>query len=245
MNIKKIISLVACGLLIVGCSSKGDTPLSLYDDKSAKETYTTLVDKVNKDVTYVRVLQTSKNDDSIVEDEYYVIDGALSDAKKIAFNQEDVSYFYYDVVTPEKTYSLRDKDSDDLYDLTITDTSDPSSTLMKNMYELKTMEILSANRKDKDGEIVLTMQTKEAKESEGYTNYIKYIYTIGENGLPLTVTVKVYEDETFKGNVLYESKMSYTEYNRKKESDLKDAIKQVKKLDKKSTKEVKETLLGE
>lgn len=245
MNIKKIICLVACGLMIVGCSSKGDTPLSLYDDKSAKETYTTLVDKVNKDVTYVRVLQTSKNDNSIVEDEYYMIDGELSDTKKIAFEQGGTSYFYYDVITPEKTYSLRDKDSDDLYDLTITDTSEPSSTLMKNMYDLKAVEILSASRKDKEGEIVLTMQTQEVKKSEGYTNYVKYIYTIGDNGLPLTVTIKVYEDDTFKGNVLYESKVSYIEYNRKKESDLKDAIKQVKKLNKKSAKEVKETLLGE
>ena len=240
---KKIICFLVCGLLLVGCGKSKDTPLSKYDGLDAKETYTTLVSKMNKEVDYVNVYESSKTDATKIESDWYRVDGEANITRKLVYDVEGTTMFEYSIYTPTTLYVLFDDDNDDLYDLTQTPIKENNVEFLTNLYEVDGTKVKSIKKKEKEDSILITMQYLQT--TAGIENNNEAIIEIGENGLVKSITNNIYEDNTFAGKPLYTSKAVFQEYNTKKVEVFEKALKQIKKLDQKRTKEVKETLLGD
>ncbi|WP_270639672.1 hypothetical protein [Longibaculum muris] len=248
MKYKGIIGCL-CLLMLVGCgTTKKEEPTQgqkgLYVGLDGKQTYSEAVKYFNSRVNYYFSEATDETSDTY--NEYYKGQDHISLVSKALYNDADVTTLNYSIADGKDFHTLFMVDSQTYaYDVAH-DYNETIDAMYPDLTKDENSELLSAERKDQNGQIELTLKVKRNQQyQENDSSEIVYFVSqlkISKDGYIVEDKVTYYTDDKFE-EVAYEGlTTTYKDFNKKKSDDLQKEIDLMKSCDGMNDDEVKAEL---
>lgn len=254
MKLKKGL-LLLCMAVLCGCGTKSEssTPStnspqgeskSIYEGLDGLQTYQKAVKYFNDHVTYFQ--EDIIDGDNHSQNEYYLIDGAVSVVEKMLYQDNGYENLTYTIRNGKDFHSLFiNGDGTYTYEL-----MDNSTHLREQMFldcsRLDDYQFIDVQRQDSGDQIILTMKLsrKESYQTsdDTYTVYYMSEMTIQKSGYITQEKITYYTNDQFN-DIDYDGEtIQYSLFNEKNQAGLNEEIDMMKSCDGLMDSEVKEKL---
>lgn len=227
----KSLLLVLSAVLLTGCGSSSSSSQSeektLYSGLSGKETYIEAVKYINENVTYYQSEATDSNSHTYIQ--YYRLDDGIGVVTKALYEDGESTSLNYNIAYNKDYHTLFMIDSESYKYNVIHDYTGDIKTMYTDISIDKNYDILDVERKDQDGQIMLTMKVKQIQyyqendtqpETVYYINEIK----INKDGYICEEKITNYTNEEFKDVSFEGLSIQYSQFNEKKKEDFQKEI---------------------
>lgn len=227
----KSLLLVLSAVLLTGCGSSSSSSQSeektLYSGLSGKETYIEAVKYINENVTYYQSEATDSNSHTYTQ--YYRLDDGIGVVTKALYEDGESTSLNYNITYNKDYHTLFMIDSESYKYNVIHDYTGDIKTMYTDISIDKNYDILDVERKDQDGQIMLTMKVKQIQyyqendtqpETVYYINEIK----INKDGYICEEKITNYTNEEFKDVSFEGLSIQYSQFNEKKKEDFQKEI---------------------
>lgn len=227
----KSLLLVLSAVLLTGCGSSSSSSQSeektLYSGLSGKETYIEAVKYINENVTYYQSEATDSNSHTYTQ--YYRLDDGIGVVTKALYEDGESTSLNYNIAYNKDYHTLFMIDSESYKYNVIHDYTGDIKTMYTDISIDKNYDILDVERKDQDGQIILTMKVKQIQyyqendtqpETVYYINEIK----INKDGYICEEKITNYTNEEFKDVSFEGLSIQYSQFNEKKKEDFQKEI---------------------
>lgn len=227
----KSLLLVLSAVLLTGCGSSSSSSQSeektLYSGLSGKETYIEAVKYINENVTYYQSEATDSNSHTYTQ--YYRLDDGIGVVTKALYEDGESTSLNYNIAYNKDYHTLFMIDSESYKYNVIHDYTGDIKTMYTDISIDKNYDILDVERKDQDGQIMLTMKVKQIQyyqendtqpETVYYINEIK----INKDGYICEEKITNYTNEEFKDVSFEGLSIQYSQFNEKKKEDFQKEI---------------------
>lgn len=245
----KSLLLVLSAVLLTGCGSSSSSSQSeektLYSGLSGKETYIEAVKYINENVTYYQSEATDSNSHTYTQ--YYRLDDGIGVVTKALYEDGESTSLNYNIAYNKDYHTLFMIDSESYKYNVIHDYTGDIKTMYTDISIDKNYDILDVERKDQDGQIILTMKVKQIQyyqendtqpETVYYINEIK----INKDGYICEEKITNYTNEEFKDVSFEGLSIQYSQFNEKKKEDFQKEIEIMESCDSLNDIDVKEKI---
>lgn len=263
MKLKKVLLLMGCVMMSVGCSSSSSQTSKmeeLYKGLEAKETYEKVCDYFNENVHYFKRTvelvnpETNQCSNKMVEELYNVngehsyvskqmmySDGKATSGFATVLSKDDI----YMMGTDEEMKYVRTYFSDEEKEYFLNDYyTSAQHDFLTPVQDSDTAKITSLTREDKDNEIVLELKYTYTYTSEEGTTVVYYLINshINSDGYLCKEEIKGYSDEDYK-TMVSSTVVELTNMNEKESLNFEEEVNALKAIEEKTIDEGESVLL--
>lgn len=240
MKMKKLIVCFLISLIMVGCAGTKNGLAKEYDGLEAKQTYEALLDKMNKEATYMCVDITNPGA-SRYENQSYLKDGIICSVSRHYYDNGEELDINYNVSDGKDIYTLVPGELGNYMLYSYPNEFGVEDKMLRNLYENKMVTVTDIVREDKEKQIVLKIKNNWTNE-DGEVNYALNELIIGQDGFLSEENIDYYTDDTYATKKHDGIRSKIYNYNQKKDTYFDKEIEFIKSLDGSSYETLKEKL---